>query len=178
MGISRFAPFLLALLVFAVLGQRLAGTVLGVVQDQSPEPGVELTAVERRARSVYREAVHLPRRANGHFFAEILVDGARVQVLVDTGATSLMLRDSDAAAAGIFTSPSDFTISVATANGSTEIAQGRVREVELGPFRVANVAIGIGHDDDLPISLLGMNVLSRLGRIRFDDSELVVEANP
>jgi aspartyl protease family protein len=167
---GRVVALGLVLLVLGVLGQRFAGSVLGMVEAEYGST----TNADRHASNVYSDSVRLPRLGNGHFFADILVDGASVRVLIDTGASSLMLRESDAASAGIFVMPSDFTISVATANGDSTIAAGRAREVELGPFRVGDVAMGIARDDDLPVSLLGMNVLSQLGSIEFNDSELTI----
>ena len=49
-------------------------------------------------------AVHLQRDENGHFYADVEINGAQVHMLVDTGATGIALSREDARKAGIATS--------------------------------------------------------------------------
>jgi aspartyl protease family protein len=49
-------------------------------------------------------SVQLKREANGHFYADVEINGTPVRMLVDTGATAIALSRDDARKAGIATS--------------------------------------------------------------------------
>ena len=49
-------------------------------------------------------SVQLQRDPNGHFYADVQINGSPVHMLVDTGATEIALSRDDARAAGIATS--------------------------------------------------------------------------
>jgi len=48
--------------------------------------------------------VRLDREPNGHFYADVEINGAKVHALVDTGATGIALSREDARSAGVATS--------------------------------------------------------------------------
>ena len=73
--------------------------------------------------------ITLPRAADGHFYAELVIDGTEVFFLVDTGATITALSDDAAAAAGIRPDPLRLPVSVRTANGEVEARMARVGEL-------------------------------------------------
>src|SRR5215213_4753073 len=49
-------------------------------------------------------AVELQRSSDGHFYADVQINGATIHALVDTGATHIALSRADAGTAGIATS--------------------------------------------------------------------------
>src|SRR5712672_1651807 len=61
--------------------------------------------------------VSISRGANGHFSVDGRVDGRRLSFLVDTGASTIALRESDAARLGIHPARREYTTRVSTANG-------------------------------------------------------------
>src|SRR5579872_1224527 len=61
----------------------------------------------------------------GHVFVEVMVNGAPVKFLVDTGATFVSLTRADALAAGFSNSELDFTGRTTTANGVARVAPVR-----------------------------------------------------
>ena len=71
--------------------------------------------------------VVLTKARNGHFEVEARVDGRRIEFLVDTGASHIALRESEAARLGIYPRPSDYTVRVSTANGITKAALVQLR---------------------------------------------------
>ena len=121
------------------------------------------------------DTVRVQMADNGHFYADILLNRREVHVLIDTGASVLALRDSDAEAVGLYPRPADFSYPVNTANGQTFAALMHVDEAELGDLVIRDVEVFVLPDENLAISLLGMNVLSRMGKIQFDANELVIE---
>ena len=110
----------------------------------------------------------------GSFLTEAVVDGAQVPVLVDTGASFLTLRESDAERAGIYVGGNDFVHEFSTANGTVSAARAQARYVELGPGRVDDVTVYVLPDSRLDISLLGMNVLRRFGNVSFGQDRLTI----
>jgi aspartyl protease family protein len=111
----------------------------------------------------------------GHFQAEARVDGARIKFMVDTGASLVTLRETDAADAGIRPSPSDYTARVATANGTIKAAPAKLRSVEIGDIVVFDVQALVLPDEVLPRSLLGVSFLSRLKRYEYANGRMVLE---
>lgn len=110
----------------------------------------------------------------GSFLTQITVDGAEVDVLIDTGASYLTLRESDAWEAGITPDPGDYKSRFSTANGSVMAARAKVELLEFGPGWIENVTVYVLPDDKLEISLLGMNVLRRFGSVSFDRDGLAI----
>jgi aspartyl protease family protein len=113
--------------------------------------------------------------ARGHVETHIEADGADMRVLVDTGASRVILRESDARRAGYRISASDYTVRVRTANGMTHAAPITLRSVELGSIRVRNVPALVQRDDQLSVNLLGMSFLSRLRGFQFENGYLLLE---
>ncbi len=113
--------------------------------------------------------------ARGHVETYVEADGADMRVLVDTGASRVILRESDARRAGYRISSSDYTVRVSTANGITYAAPITLRSVELGSIRVRNVPALVQHDDQLSVNLLGMSFLNRLRAFQFENGYLLLE---
>ena len=98
----------------------------------------------------------------GHFTVEGEIDGRRLTLLVDTGASIVALTHEDAAAAGIRLFPTDYRSRISTANGAVEAAPVRLREVRVGDILVRDVDAVVMPAGRLGTSLLGMSFLRRL----------------
>lgn len=106
----------------------------------------------------------LTKARNGHFVAEPRINGVAMRMLVDTGASLVVLNEDDAARAGIRPFPSDYRHPLSTANGVTLGARSILREVRLGRIVVRDVDAVILKREALATGgLLGMSFLSRLG---------------
>jgi aspartyl protease family protein len=113
--------------------------------------------------------------SRGHFDVEGTVDGRRIRFMVDTGATLIALRESDAARLGIHPAQRDYTGRTSTANGIVPVAPVKLDMVEIGGVTVRNVAAVVMPDQGLRENLLGMSFLSRLGRFEYRQGRLVLE---
>src|SRR5690242_8652947 len=84
--------------------------------------------------SVPREAgtVSIPAGNYGHFETGAEINGRDVDVMVDTGASLVALTYEDAAKAGIYVSPSDFTHFAQTANGTARVAPITISKISIG----------------------------------------------
>ncbi len=110
----------------------------------------------------------------GHYETDIEVEGQRVSVLVDTGATLLSLTYEDAGKLGIRPAPADYTANIATANGMAKAARVNVREVRLGTLEVRNVDALVMPRDVKGKTLLGMSFLKKLSGFEVTGGNLVL----
>lgn len=125
--------------------------------------------------SGYGRSLKLDSDRQGHFHAEARVNGRRLDVMVDTGASRVVLRESDAAEAGIRPMPADYTATVSTANGSVKAAPAKIDRIEIGDITVFDVPALVLPDDVLSQNLLGVSFLSRLRRYEVANGQMVLE---
>ncbi|KQT41787.1 MULTISPECIES: TIGR02281 family clan AA aspartic protease [unclassified Methylophilus] len=100
----------------------------------------------------------LKRGPDGHYSAEALINGERVRVLVDTGATGVAISQHVADRLGL---ASTDAINTHTANGNAVSYLVRLKTVQLGGIVANDVAATItpGLEGD---ALLGMSFLGRM----------------
>ena len=144
---------------------RFAGPVLA---ELDPSRVVEVTTDAGAQELVIR------RGPNGHFQLEAEVNGEPVRFLVDTGASSTVLTLADAERSGIDTAALEFDRPVQTANGVAFYARARLRSLEIGPYRLTGVPVGVMPQQALNISLLGMNTINRFAGWRVDGDKMVL----
>lgn len=130
---------------------RVAGEVLPPGHVMTVDTG---TSGER--------AVRIRGDGGGHFSALGSVNGASMRLLVDTGASTVVLKAADAEKAGISVDELSFTVAVQTANGTAYAAPVRLREVAVGPIVLDGVEALVAKPGSLNESLLGMSFLKRL----------------
>lgn len=99
---------------------------------------------------------------NGHFVVHPALNGQRVRMLVDTGASLVALSHEDAALLGIKVSQKDFTRRSSTANGVVATAPVRIKEIRIGDITVRDIEAAVLPPRALHTSLLGMSFLRRL----------------
>ncbi|CFX33634.1 Histidine kinase [Candidatus Filomicrobium marinum] len=121
-------------------------------------------------------SVRIRQRKDGHFTARAKVNGAHLFMLVDTGASTVVLKPADAERAGIDTSTLSFTIPVRTANGTGFAAPVRLRSVSIGPIALDNVEALVAKPGALNESLLGMSFLRRLRSYEFSGEFLTLRS--
>lgn len=121
------------------------------------------------------EETVLTRSSTGHFTAVADINGQRVTMLVDTGATDLALPYEDAERIGLEMSGLVFDRPVMTANGDAMVAQVHLSEVRIGSIEVHDVRASVAERDKLGGALLGMSFLSRLSEFSFRGDKLVLK---
>ncbi|KQT78234.1 TIGR02281 family clan AA aspartic protease [Methylobacterium sp. Leaf466] len=104
----------------------------------------------------------LEANAQGHFFTQVQIDGNRLSMMVDTGATLCAFSQEDAERAGIRVYERDFTARTQTANGTVAVAPVRIPAIRIGAITVRDVEAVIVPRGKLSTSLLGMSFLRRL----------------
>ncbi len=119
----------------------------------------------------YQEVV-LHKVMNGHFEANVAVNGTSVQMLVDTGASTIALSYADAKNLGLDPASLAFTQRLMTANGEARGAPVTLSQVAIGPITRTDVRATVAEDGKLDQSLLGMSFLSTLDMMQMKTDEL------
>lgn len=127
-------------------------------------PGSAMTVEESSGGAT---EVRIRKRLDGHFTANVKVNGGAVSMIVDTGASTIVLRPADARKAGIDPDTLTYRVPVLTANGRAMAARVRLDSVAIGPLDRKNVDALVAQPGALTQSLLGMSFLSRLRSYEF-----------
>jgi aspartyl protease family protein len=114
----------------------------------------------------------LRKASDGHFYADVEVNGKTIRMLADTGATSIALSELDAKLVGIDTSGLVYNRTVVTANGQASSARVSVDEIRIGSIVGRNVAVDVSQTMDG--SLLGMSFFNTLKRFEISGDKLVL----
>lgn len=109
-----------------------------------------------------RATVALDKGRGGHFEVRMAINGAPVQAIVDTGATTTVLSAEDARAAGFDPQSLNYSVRVSTANGTASAAAVRADEIVVGNISRRNMPVLVAAPGALRQSLLGMNFIGSL----------------
>ena len=158
-----------------VTGYSYRDTFQGIVAKVSSELVPAGVGIEVEAPDGER-AVRIRRSSRGPFVANTKVNGTEFTMMVDTGASSVVLKSADAARAGIDISSLKFSIAVDTANGTTFCAPIRLRDISVGGITYQGVEALVAQPGDLKESLLGMSFLKRLRSYDFSGDFLTLRS--
>lgn len=120
------------------------------------------------------QSVRIRRQENGHFVARGSANGIALSMLIDTGASTVVLKPADAERIGIDIANLSFTTPVSTANGTTYAAPVRLRSVSIGPLEIRDVDALVSRPGALNENLLGMSFLKRLRSYEFSGDFLTL----
>lgn len=116
------------------------------------------------------------RGPDGQFVLGGRVGKGRVSFVLDTGASTVVLRAEDAVRLGIPVKALVYDIPVSTANGHALTAAVTLPEVRIGAIVEDDVEALVARAGALHQSLLGMSFLNRLGSFTFSNDRLVMRA--
>ncbi|MEO1491481.1 MAG: TIGR02281 family clan AA aspartic protease [Pseudomonadota bacterium] len=116
----------------------------------------------------------LARGWDGHYRAEAEINGVRMRLMVDTGASMVLLPYEKAGDLGINPDNLDFSVPVTTANGKSSVAPITISAITIGPVVVHNVPGAIAHPGRLKIGLLGMSFIEKLDESLFKGDKLIL----
>lgn len=118
-------------------------------------------------------ALQIPVSRDGHYYADILINNVSVEFIVDTGASDIVLSNSDAERIGLNLDNLIFLGRAETANGIVKTASVRLNTIEFGTFVDHDIRAHVT-DGETGSSLLGMAYLSRFSRIEIADGMLIL----
>jgi aspartyl protease family protein len=102
------------------------------------------------------------RGRRGDFAVAAHINGAKVPMVIDTGATSVVLTQEAARAAGLPIEVLDYSVNVDTANGRTRAAPVTLARLAVGNLTERDVPALVVQHGQLHNNLLGMSFLNRL----------------
>ena len=108
--------------------------------------------------------IELPREANGHYYLTAQINGVQIRFVVDTGATGIVLSQSDATRAGLSPDQLAYIHTANTANGTVRIAPVVLETFDVDGLQDQNLRAYV-NEGELEGSLLGMSYLRRYEKI-------------
>lgn len=148
----------------AGMGEEPAATT----PEQSP--GVRLAAAQSPA---WGGETVLARAGDGHFYADVTVDGRDYRMLVDTGASIVALTGADAEAMGLTWDDADLAVVAQGASGPVEGVNAMIDSMALGDHEARGVE-AIIVPQGLSVSLLGQSFLQTVGRVEMTGDAMVL----
>jgi aspartyl protease family protein len=145
------------------LGYHVLGDLL---PPDSPLRADTQTGQERSER--------IRKRPDGHFMVRAEANGAPLTMLVDTGASTVVLRPEDGRRLGFDVDQLRYVVPVQTANGTTYAASIRLSTLTVGKIRIDNVDALVARRGTLRENLLGMSFLNRLNSYEFSGEYLTL----
>ena len=144
----------------------LAATVGVVVAYKDPEQIARASdsvsdLLRRRAVSVAR-AAQIPRGQNGEFALQAKINGVSTPMVIDTGATSVVLTYETAKAVGLPLELLEYNVDVETAGGHTKAARLTLNRLAIGKLVERSVPALVAPRGQMKTNLLGMSFLDRL----------------
>jgi len=122
--------------------------------------------------------VEVVRDRGGDFAVGAHINGASVPMVLDTGATSVVLTQAAAKAAGLPLEVLNYTVSIDTANGRTRAAPVTLDRLAVGGLIERSVPALVVQTGSLKNNLLGMTFLNRLESFEVRGDTLRMRGNP
>jgi len=122
--------------------------------------------------------VALARAQSSDFQITTDVNGHSIPMILDTGASSVVLTNEAAKAVGLPVEVIKYTVNIATANGHTKAAEVTLDRVAVGSIVERAVPALIAQPGQLKTSLLGMSFLNRLQSWEVRGDKLVLRGYP
>ena len=118
--------------------------------------------------------VWVDRTPSGDFNVRVQVNGAPLPMLIDTGASSVVLTLDAARAAGLPVDLLKYDITIQTAKGRSHAAAVVLDQIRIGNIVERRVPALIVRRGDLTVSLLGMSFLQRLESFELRGQQMVL----
>jgi len=148
-------------------------------QSELREVSDRLLAEYLPGRAMSRNrVVEVTRGGQGNFAVAAHLNSARISMVLDTGASSVVLTQDAAKAAGLPVEVLTYTVSIETANGRTRAAPVTLNSLAVGGITERSVPALIAQPGQLRTNLLGMTFLNRLESWEVRGDKLVMRAYP
>ena len=135
---------------------------------------IRQTVVPRQAVFSDQGRIEVPRSPDGHYYLTLDVNGHPTRFVVDTGATSIVLLEADARAAGIDPARLNYSGTAMTANGAVRTARVVLDEIGFEEMTDRRVTAFV-NEGEMAESLLGMSYLQRFDRLEISGGRLILE---
>ena len=171
----NFLIFMAGLGLFGAMAGRFqapASTPASFDQYARPHGSSAATPAVRSSDSESGDAVVLERSGDGHFYADVALNGATVRMLVDTGASGVALSRDDARSAGIATSIGMPNVVGEGADGAVHGEVVTIDRMALGNASASGVQAVVLNAGAM--SLLGQDFLRQFKSVEIRDDRMVM----
>ena len=168
------------LLVLLMLAATAGAVVAYGDPDQIARAGDTVSALLRkRARaSAPARAVQITRGQGGEFALRAKINGVSAPMVIDTGATSVVLTYETAKAAGLPLELLEYDVEVETAGGHTRAARLTLDRLAIGKLVERSVPALVVPHGQMKTNLLGMSFLDRLESWEVHADRLMLHGYP
>ena len=130
-------------------------------------------ALKLDRQTVVGKEVRIAMAKDGHFWANVTIDGVDRRMLIDSGATITALSADTATAAGLRPVDEAMPVLIRTANGTVRAQTAEIADLKLGNIAARELPVVVSPSfGDLDV--LGMNFLSRLQSWRVEGRTLIL----
>jgi aspartyl protease family protein len=144
----------------------LAATVSAVVAYRDPEQLARasdtVSDMLRKRAKAPASAVNIARGQGGEFAIRARINGVSTPMVIDTGATSVVLTYETAKAIGLPLELLEYDVEVETAGGRTKAARLTLDRLAIGKLVERSVPALVVQRGQMKTNLLGMSFLDRL----------------
>ncbi len=146
---------------------------VGAIGAYSLRDQIEAALYPERAVVNQFGTVSFNRARDGHFYAEVEVNGKKIEFVIDTGASDIVLSEQDAEYLGYPVETLIYSGRASTANGVVPMARITLDTLTLGRFTDRNLRATV-NGGELETSLLGMRYLERYSKIEISGGRLTL----
>jgi aspartyl protease family protein len=157
---------LIAAVVLLLTERAPFDPLLARLSDRFNLSGQQVTGGETRIRLA----------PNGHFIADVRLNGVRKRMLIDSGATITALSAKTAAEAGLKPNDDLVPVIIQTANGAVRARTATVPELRLGNIVARDLKVVVSPAFG-SVDVIGMNLLSKLKGWRVENNTLILVPN-
>ena len=175
---EKLSKALEAALFWAVIGLVLAFGYTYRAELRGIADRVMAELMPGRSAQRSERSVEIVRGRGGDFQVAAQVNGTRVAMALDTGASTVVLTQDAAKAAGLPLELLSYDVQIDTANGRTRAASVTLDRITVGEIVERKVPALIAQPGLLRVSLLGMTFLNRLESWEVRGDKLVMRGKP
>ena len=166
--------FLLVVLMLAAT----AGAVVAYTDPEQIARASDTVSELLRKRASPARAVQIARGQSGEFALQARINGVTAPMVIDTGATSVVLTYETARAAGLPLELLEYDVDVETAGGHTRAARLTLDRLAIGKLVERSVPALVVPRGQMKTNLLGMSFLDRLERWEVRADRLMLHGYP
>jgi aspartyl protease family protein len=167
-----------ALLVILVLIATAGAVVAYGDPDRIARAGDTVSALLHRRTTHPPRGVQITRGQTGEFALQARINGVTAPMVIDTGATSVVLTYETAKAAGLPLELLEYDVDVETAGGHTKAARLTLDRLAIGKLVERSVPALVVPHGQMKTNLLGMSFLDRLESWEVHPDSLMLHGYP
>jgi aspartyl protease family protein len=146
---------------------------LGVIAAFGLWDDISQTVRPRQSTMNAQSQISIPRSQDGHYYLTLVVNDQPVEFMIDTGATHVVMTQSDAARVGLDPQKLNYYGRAMTANGEVRTAPVDLKTVALANVIDKNVTAWVNQGEQ-GRSLLGMTYLQRWSHIGISNNAMIL----